>query len=64
MVHKVIPEIDAGETILSEQIPIEKEDSLQLLEEKVHKVEHRILVQAIKQMLSPSSWLVRGGEIE
>ncbi|PRP75468.1 phosphoribosylglycinamide formyltransferase [Planoprotostelium fungivorum] len=53
MVHRVIPEIDAGETILSEVVPIHPEDTLEALEDRMHQTEHRILVAAIRKILIP-----------
>ncbi|KYR01393.1 phosphoribosylglycinamide formyltransferase [Tieghemostelium lacteum] len=52
MVHKVIEELDAGQVVLSEQVPIYKEDSLEKLEERMHQTEHQLLVKAIKQLSS------------
>jgi len=52
MIHKVVPEIDAGETILTLQVPINKNDSLEDLEQRMHETEHKIIVEAIKKILS------------
>jgi len=51
MVHKVIPEIDAGEVVLTLAVPIHKEDSLQQLEERMHETEHKIIVEAVNKVL-------------
>jgi formyltetrahydrofolate-dependent phosphoribosylglycinamide formyltransferase len=52
MVHRVVPEVDRGKPILTQQVPIEPQDTLETLEARIHSVEHRILVQAIIQYLS------------
>ena len=51
MVHKVIPQVDKGECILVEKVPIYDSDSLSDLEDRIHKVEHRVIVEAIKKFL-------------
>jgi len=52
MIHKVIAEIDAGETVTTEEVPIFLEDTLENLEERIHEAEHRIIVQAVKILLN------------
>jgi formyltetrahydrofolate-dependent phosphoribosylglycinamide formyltransferase len=47
MVHWVIPEVDAGAPLATAEVPIYPEDSLEDLEQRVHRTEHRLLVQAI-----------------
>jgi formyltetrahydrofolate-dependent phosphoribosylglycinamide formyltransferase len=51
MVHKVMPDLDSGEVIISEEIPIDQNETLQSLTNKVHAVEHRLVVTAIKKIL-------------
>lgn len=51
MVHWVIPEVDAGEVIVSEAVEITAEDSLDDLEARIHGVEHRLLVEAIARLM-------------
>ncbi|CAG8534280.1 4205_t:CDS:1 [Racocetra fulgida] len=51
MVHKVVPEVDKGEPLIIEEVPIFESDTLEDLEERIHSVEHRIIVQAIKKFL-------------
>jgi formyltetrahydrofolate-dependent phosphoribosylglycinamide formyltransferase len=48
MVHWVVPEVDAGPVILQERVPIYAGDSLDDLEARVHTVEHRLIVGAIR----------------
>ena len=47
-VHFVNKELDAGPIILQEKIAIEEIDILETLEEKIHKVEHRVYPEAVK----------------
>ena len=47
-VHFVDEELDHGPTILQEAISIDKNDTLKTLEEKIHKIEHKIYPKAIK----------------
>jgi phosphoribosylglycinamide formyltransferase len=51
MVHKVIPQVDKGESILVEKVPIYDSDTLSDLEDRIHKVEHRLIVEATKKFL-------------
>ncbi|KAJ2558134.1 phosphoribosylglycinamide formyltransferase [Coemansia sp. RSA 1933] len=55
MVHYVIPEVDKGEPILTQQVPCVEGDSLQDLENRIHAVEHEILPKAVKLVLDCSS---------
>lgn len=50
MVHLVPDEaVDAGPVILQEAVPIYPDDTLETLEERIHRVEHRLLVEAIRK---------------
>ncbi len=52
MVHLVPDEaVDAGPVVVKETVPIHPEDGLDELEERIHAVEHRLLVQAVHQLL-------------
>jgi len=52
MVHLVPdPAVDAGPVVLQEEAPIHEEDCLDDLEERIHAVEHRLLVQALYNLL-------------
>jgi phosphoribosylglycinamide formyltransferase-1 len=52
MVHYVPDEgVDVGPVIAQEVVPISDEDTLETLEERIHQVEHRLLVDAIQQAL-------------
>ncbi|MGJ3238464.1 MAG: phosphoribosylglycinamide formyltransferase [Anaerolineae bacterium] len=47
MVHYAIPEVDAGGVIIHAEVPILPSDSLDVFTQRMHQVEHRLLVQAI-----------------
>ncbi len=47
-VHFVDKELDHGPIILQEAIPILKSDNIETLEEKIHKIEHKLYPLAVK----------------
>lgn len=47
-VHFVDDELDHGPIILQESVNVEESDTLESLEEKIHKVEHRLYPEAIR----------------
>jgi phosphoribosylglycinamide formyltransferase 1 len=47
-VHFVNEELDSGPIILQEAVNVEQNESLEELEEKIHKIEHRIYPMAVK----------------
>jgi phosphoribosylglycinamide formyltransferase len=51
MVHMVIPEVDRGEPIVVQEVPILESDTLETLEERIHVVEHSAIVKAAAQVL-------------
>jgi formyltetrahydrofolate-dependent phosphoribosylglycinamide formyltransferase len=51
MVHKVIADVDRGEVILQKQVPIQENDTLQDLEERIHKFEHELIVEGAQVFL-------------
>jgi phosphoribosylglycinamide formyltransferase-1 len=52
MVHLVPDEgVDCGPVLLQEAVAISPDDTLETLETRVHSVEHRLLVQAIKEAI-------------
>ncbi|ORX66968.1 phosphoribosylglycinamide formyltransferase [Linderina pennispora] len=51
MVHFVIPEVDKGEPILTQEVPCVDGDSLETLEDRIHAVEHQLLPKAVKLVL-------------
>ena len=50
-VHFVTEELDSGPVILQEKVPIEKDETLEELEEKIHKVEHEMYPQAVRMFV-------------
>ena len=53
MVHLVPDEgVDNGPVLATEIIPIEEDDSLESLEARVHQVEHKLLVNTLKSLIS------------
>lgn len=52
MVHVTIPEVDAGPVIAQEVVAFRPEDTVETYADRMHAAEHRIIVQAVKQMLS------------
>ena len=51
MIHRVVPEVDAGPVVTMEPVPIFPEDSVEELEERVHLVEHNLIVAAVDLLL-------------
>ena len=52
MVHLVPDEgVDVGPVVATEQVPIHPEDTLESLEARIHATEHRLLVQALHDLL-------------
>lgn len=55
MIHFVPDEgVDVGPVIVSETVPINQDDTLAALEERVHQVEHRLYVQALDRLIRTS----------
>jgi phosphoribosylglycinamide formyltransferase-1 len=53
MVHLVPNDgVDDGPVLATEIVPINKDDTLESLEKRVHQTEHRILVQTLKTLIS------------
>ncbi|MCL7451532.1 MAG: phosphoribosylglycinamide formyltransferase [Anaerolineae bacterium] len=53
MVHLVPdPGVDAGPVVAQEVVPIHPDDSLDELETRIHAVEHRLLVEALRSLLA------------
>ncbi|KAG1468273.1 hypothetical protein G6F56_003930 [Rhizopus delemar] len=52
MVHKVIADVDRGEVILQQVVPIEPTDTLQDLENRIHAAEHKIIVEGAQAFLN------------
>ena len=55
MVHLVPDEgVDNGPVLATEIVPINKDDTLETLESRVHQTEHKILVNTVKALLTSS----------
>ena len=50
MVHWVVPEVDAGPVVASAEVPVYPTDTLDDLEARIHAMEHRLLVDAIRSV--------------
>lgn len=51
MVHRVTAEVDAGRVIVSEPVPIFPDEPVADLEERIHMVEHNLIVAAVDMVL-------------
>jgi phosphoribosylglycinamide formyltransferase-1 len=49
-IHYVTPEVDAGPVIWREEVPVEEGDTEETLHERIKQVEHRLIVQTIRQI--------------
>ena len=47
MIHRVIPLLDAGEPVVVKEISMKEGESLEGLEERIHVVEHKAIVEAV-----------------
>lgn len=52
MIHRVIPELDAGKPVVVREIPLVEGESLEDLEGRIHVVEHEAIVEAVGIVLS------------
>jgi formyltetrahydrofolate-dependent phosphoribosylglycinamide formyltransferase len=52
MVHWVVPEVDAGPTVAVAQVQINPGEPVEELEERIHRTEHRLMVEAIGEVIS------------
>ncbi|MCL4395425.1 MAG: phosphoribosylglycinamide formyltransferase, partial [Chloroflexi bacterium] len=52
MVHRVPDEgVDSGPVLAQETVSIYPDDSVVTLEERIHAVEHRLLVETLRQLI-------------
>ncbi|EJD02010.1 phosphoribosylglycinamide formyltransferase [Fomitiporia mediterranea MF3/22] len=51
MIHRVIKEVDRGEPIVVREVPLAKEEPLEVFEERLHKTEWEIVVEASAKVL-------------
>lgn len=52
MVHRVVPEVDAGPVVAQADVAILPTDTVDDLEARIHATEHRLLIQAIQAALA------------
>ncbi len=52
MVHYVVPEVDAGEMIALERVPVTAGETLHDFAARMHAAEHRLIVRAVGQWLA------------
>jgi phosphoribosylglycinamide formyltransferase len=52
MVHRVVKEVDRGEPIIVREVEIVPEDNLAALEQRIHNVEHDILIESVIKVLA------------
>ncbi|EGG06601.1 uncharacterized protein MELLADRAFT_29139, partial [Melampsora larici-populina 98AG31] len=52
MIHEVIAEVDRGSPVVIRKVELKKQESLAELEERMHKVEHELIVEGTREMLS------------
>lgn len=63
MVHRVPDEgVDVGPVVAQARVPIYPDDTLETLEARVHATEHRLLVEALKQLIDLSRYELDGDE--
>ncbi|KAF1847330.1 phosphoribosylglycinamide formyltransferase [Cucurbitaria berberidis CBS 394.84] len=51
MIHEVIAEVDAGEAIVTAEVALRREESLEELEARIHEVEHGLIVEGTRRTL-------------
>jgi phosphoribosylglycinamide formyltransferase len=51
MIHEVIEEVDEGKWIVTEEVELKKDESLEDLEERIHAVEHELIVRGTRRTL-------------
>ncbi|TPX40747.1 hypothetical protein SeMB42_g05892 [Synchytrium endobioticum] len=51
MVHRVVPEVDKGEPLLTREVEFKEDDTLEAFEARMHATEHELIVQATKSLL-------------
>ena len=51
-VHYVDAGVDTGEVILQERVPVEADDTPESLHARIQEAEHRVYVEAVRQMTS------------
>lgn len=52
MVHRVVKDVDRGEPLVVREIPFQEGESIEAYEERLHQVEHEIIVEAAAKVLN------------
>jgi phosphoribosylglycinamide formyltransferase len=52
MIHYVVEEVDSGECLVFQEIPMQKGESLEDLEARIHQEEWVLIVEGIKKAIS------------
>ena len=50
-VHRVIKEVDRGESVIVKEVEMENEESLESFEQRMHRIEWEVIVQATAKVL-------------
>ena len=58
--HYVITEVDRGEPILVREVECKRGETLEQLENRIHEIEHRIIVEGTGLAISKKIWAERG----
>lgn len=51
MVHRVVKEVDRGEPVIVREVEMNKGESIETFEERLHKIEWEIIVQGARKLL-------------
>lgn len=51
MVHRVVKDVDRGEPLIVREVEMVEGEPIEEFEERLHRVEHEIIVQAAKKVL-------------
>jgi len=61
-IHFVVPEVDAGPVILQGRLAIKDDDTAQSLQQRIHKIEHKLYPLAV-QWFANNRLLLKNGQI-
>jgi formyltetrahydrofolate-dependent phosphoribosylglycinamide formyltransferase len=50
MIHRVIPEVDAGEVLIQAEVPFQPNDTLEAFTERMRQTEHHIFIEALQNL--------------
>ena len=64
MVHRVVKQVDAGQPILTREVPFREGESKEEFETRLHGVEWDVIVQATKEVLEQRMQQLRGSTPE